>query len=126
MSRGALISLFLSLIFDISHSQLSSSGTHVADIIAGLNGVAPGANILAVKVCSAVSPACSGVALLQGMEYAVDPDGDGNPVDRVDVINMSLGSDYGQPFDDDLSAAVDAASALGVLSVCSAGKQNNL
>ena len=34
---------------------------------------------------------------------------------------MSLGSPYGQPFDDDLSAAVDAASALGVLTVASAG-----
>jgi hypothetical protein len=34
---------------------------------------------------------------------------------------MSLGSPYGQPFDDDLSAAVDAATALGVLTVASAG-----
>ena len=56
------------------------------------------------------------------MEYAVDPDGDGDPSDRVDVINMSLGSPYGQPFDDDLAAAVDAATALGVLTVASAGE----
>jgi minor extracellular serine protease Vpr len=96
-------------------------GTHVADIIAGRNGVAPGALLYAVKSCATASSSCSGIALLQGIEYAVDPNGDGNPADKVDIINMSLGSPYGQPFDDDLSAAVDAASALGVLTVASAG-----
>jgi subtilisin family serine protease len=96
-------------------------GTHVADIIGGLGGVAPGADLVGVKVCSAVSSSCSGVALIQGMEFAVDPDGDGDPIDRVDIINMSLGANYGQPFDDDLSAAVDNATGLGVLTVSSAG-----
>ena len=55
------------------------------------------------------------------MEFAVDPDGDVDPSDAVDVINMSLGSNYGQPFDDDLSQAVDNATALGVLNVVAAG-----
>ena len=32
-----------------------------------------------------------------------------------------LGSDYGQPFDDDLSLAVENATAMGVLTVSSAG-----
>ena len=41
--------------------------------------------------------------------------------DHVEVINMSLGSDYGQPFDDDLVAAVENATAIGVLTVASAG-----
>jgi minor extracellular serine protease Vpr len=96
-------------------------GTHVADIIAGVGGVAPGASLHAVKVCSAVSSSCSGIALIQGMEYSTDPNGDGRTRDRVDVINMSLGSNYGQPFDDDLSMAVEGATALGVLTVASAG-----
>src|SRR3989442_9680382 len=48
-------------------------GTHTSSIIAGVAGVAPGAKLYAVKVCSAVSTACSGVALLQGMEFALDP-----------------------------------------------------
>jgi minor extracellular serine protease Vpr len=109
-------------------------GTHVAHIIAGdveyaasgiYPGVAPGAEIYAVKVCSSISTACSGLALIQGMEFAVDPDGDGDPADRVDIINMSLGAPYGQPFDDDLSAAVDGASALGVLTVASAGNSGD-
>jgi len=96
-------------------------GTHVADIIGGVGGVAPGVKFYAYKACSAPATSCSGIALLQAFEAAVDTNGDGLPADRVDIINMSLGSIYGQPFDDDLSAAVDAAALLGVLTVASAG-----
>jgi len=96
-------------------------GTHVADIIAGKSGVAPGALLYAVKVCSAVSDQCSGVALIEGMDFAVDPNGDGSTADHVDIVNMSLGTDYGTPFDDDLSAAVEQASRLGVLTVAASG-----
>ncbi len=77
--------------------------------------------LYAVKVCSAVDSACSGLALLQGMDFALDPNGDGRTKDRVDIINMSLGSDYGSAFEDDLSLAVDLASRLGVLTVAAAG-----
>jgi hypothetical protein len=59
------------------------------------------------------------------MEFAVDPDGDGDPSDHVDVINMSLGSPYGQVFDDDLSQAVDNASSIGALTVASAGNSSD-
>jgi subtilisin family serine protease len=96
-------------------------GTHVSDIIGGLNGVAPGASLYALQVCSAVASSCSGVALIQAMDWAADPNGDGDPSDHVDVINMSLGSNYGQPFDDDLVFAVENATALGILTVASAG-----
>jgi hypothetical protein len=96
-------------------------GTHVADIIAGKLGVAPAAKLYAIKACSAPATSCSGIALIQAMEFSLDPNGDGRIRDRVDIINMSLGSVYGQPFDDDLSAAVDAASKVGVLTVASAG-----
>lgn len=96
-------------------------GTHVAHIIGGVGGVAPGVSLYAVKVCSSVSTACSGIALIRGMEFAADPNGDGKVKDRVDLINMSLGSDYGQPFDDDLSIAVNNATKFGILTVASAG-----
>lgn len=97
-------------------------GTHVADIIAGKLGVAPDAKLYALKACSAPATSCSGVALMQSMEWAVDPNGNGDTRDdHVDLINMSLGSVYGQPFDDDLSAAVDAAYDAGVLTIASAG-----
>ncbi|MDP2623229.1 MAG: S8 family serine peptidase [Actinomycetota bacterium] len=96
-------------------------GTHVGHIIGGTGGVAPGVDLYAVKVCSSVSTSCSGMALIQGMEFAVDPNGDFDPSDALDIVNMSLGSNYGQPFDDDLSLAVDNATAAGVLTVASAG-----
>jgi subtilisin family serine protease len=102
-------------------STFGGHGTHVADIIAGTNGVAPDAKLYAIKACAVPTSACSGIALIQAMEFAVDPDGDGDPKDHVDIINMSLGSDYGQPFDDDLSAAVDRATKLGVFTVAAAG-----
>lgn len=99
-------------------------GTHVADIIGGVapgnQGVAPGVLFYAVKVCSAVSSSCSGVALLQGVDYALDPNGDGDISDRVDVMNLSLGSSYGQD-EDDLTAALNTASEAGVVVVASAG-----
>ncbi|MBA3441460.1 MAG: S8 family serine peptidase, partial [Pyrinomonadaceae bacterium] len=101
-------------------------GTHVADIIGGRSndgahkGVAPGASLLAVKVCSAVSTSCSGVASLKGMDFALDPNGDGDISDAVDVINMSLGRSYGQK-EDDLSEASANAVRSGVVVVVSAG-----
>jgi minor extracellular serine protease Vpr len=96
-------------------------GTHVAHIIGGSGGVAPGVDLYAVKVCSSITTSCSGIALIQAMDFAADPNGDGRLNDRVDIINMSLGASYGQPFDDDLSAATDSATRLGILTVASAG-----
>lgn len=96
-------------------------GTHVADIIGGRKGVAPKVDLYAVKVCSAVSPSCSGIALLQGLEFAADPNGDGMTDDHVHIVNMSLGASYGQNYDDDLSVLVDAITPLGILVVASAG-----
>ena len=98
-------------------------GTHVSDIIAGVGpakGVAPGAKLLAIKVCSSVSTSCSGVALLQGVDFALDPNGDGSIADHADVMNLSLGSNYGQR-EDDLSAALSNAVQLGVVVAAAAG-----
>jgi subtilisin family serine protease len=105
-------------------------GTHVADIAAGRStdgshvGVAPGAELYAVKVCSSVSSSCNGIALLKGMDFALDPNGDGSIKDAVDVVNMSLGSSYGQ-IEDDLSAASANAVKAGVVVVASAGNSGD-
>src|SRR5437867_494908 len=99
--------------------DFNGHGTHVADIIGGINGVAPGVKFYALKVCSAVTNACSGVALLQAMDFALDPNGDGDVSDAVDVINMSLGEDYGQR-EDSLSQASANAVRLGVVVVAAA------
>lgn len=122
---GELWPSFGPLLPDPDPIDFEGHGTHVADIIGGVNGVAPGASLYAVKVCSAVSSSCSGVALIQGMDFAVDPNGDGDTSDHVDIINMSLGSVYGQAYDDDLAQAVENASAVGVLTVASAGNSSD-
>ncbi len=100
-------------------------GTHVSSIIAGNNGVAPDATLYVAKVCSSVSTACNGAALLQGMDFALDPNGDGDISDAVDVVNMSLGSPYGQIEDDLVGASINAVH-LGVVVVASAGNSGNM
>jgi len=110
----------------IDDGPAGGHGTSVADIIGGKSldgthkGMAPGVQLVAVKVCSSVSSSCNGIALLKGMDYALDPDGNPATDDGVDVINLSLGSSYGQ-IEDDLSQAVSNAVALGVVVVASAG-----
>lgn len=106
-------------------------GSHVADIIGGKSldgthvGMAPGAKLLAVKVCSAVATSCNGVALLKAVDFALDPNGDGDLDDAADVIHLSLGSDYGM-IEDDLTAALEDAVDLGSVVVASAGNGSNL
>ncbi|GAA3635773.1 S8 family serine peptidase [Microbacterium awajiense] len=101
-------------------------GTHVADIIGGRSadgthlGIAPGADLYAVKVCSSVATSCNGVAMLQGLDWSLDPNGDGDISDAVDIVNMSLGSSYGQDQDDSSFAAANLVHA-GIVVVASAG-----
>ncbi len=110
----------------IAKSSTGTHGTHVADIVAGKSadgthkGMAPGAKLIAVKVCSAVATSCNGVALLKGVDFALDPNGNGDLSDAADVMNLSLGSDYGQ-IEDDLTQALTNAVNLGVMVVASAG-----
>ncbi|MBB6093768.1 subtilisin family serine protease [Povalibacter uvarum] len=105
-------------------------GTHVADIIGGKSqdgthvGVAPGSKLLAVKVCSAVATSCNGVALLLAVDFALDPNRDGDLDDAADIIHLSLGSDYGM-IEDDLTAALEDAVDLGSMVVASAGNGSN-
>lgn len=113
--------------------DLAGHGTHVADIIAGKSadgthkGVAFEASLLAVKVCSAVglTVPCSGIASLRGMDFALDPNGDDDLSDAVDVINLSLGSDFGQR-EDDLTEMTRIATLLGVVVVAAAGNGTDI
>lgn len=110
----------------IDSGAAGGHGTHVADIIAGRSpdgvhqGIAPGADLYAVKVCSAVSTSCNGVAILQGMDWSLDPNEDGDISDAVHIVNLSLGSAYGQDQDDSSFAANNLVHA-GVVVVVSAG-----
>lgn len=85
-------------------------------------GVAPGAGVYALRVFG-----CAGSTALTAtaIEWATDPNRDGDPSDHVDVINMSLGSSFGTP-DDPSAVASNVASAAGVLVVTSAGNSNDV
>lgn len=84
-------------------------------------GVAPHALLYALKVFG-----CTGSSEVvdQAIEWAVDPNGDGDLRDRVDVINLSLGSPYGAPGDMTAVAAENAAAA-GVIVVAAAGNSGD-
>jgi subtilisin family serine protease len=81
-------------------------------------GIAPEAGLVALKIFG-----CRGTTTLltQAIDYAIDPNGDGNTADRlVDVLNISLGSPFG-PMGDPDAVAVDRAVQAGVVVVVAAG-----
>ncbi|MCS7181723.1 MAG: S8 family serine peptidase [Thermoanaerobaculum sp.] len=121
-------------------------GTHVASIAAGFGvtgngqtfpgpfntatpfadlriapGAAPEAQLYALRVFG-----CSGTTALvaRALEWAADPNGDNNPADRLDIVNLSLGSPWGEDDSPD-SLAANNASRLGVLVVASAGNSGD-
>lgn len=97
-------------------------GTHVAGIVAangpGQRGVAPGAQLVALKALNQWGYGYDS-DILEAIEWAVDPNGDGDTSDKLDVVNMSLGG----PGDDQspLALAVDAAVEMGVVFCVAAG-----
>ncbi len=117
-------------------------GTHVAGIAAGrsdtLQGVAPGASVIAIQVGSDLSGAVCGGAgihcvqfydsdILAALDYVADTL---SSTFEIAAVNMSLGSDDTWPSEsacnaDPLNAsykvAIDALRALGIASVAAAG-----
>jgi subtilisin family serine protease len=84
-------------------------------------GVAPAATLYALRVFG-----CGGSSDLveQAIEWAVDPNGDGDLSDQLDVINLSLGGAFGGP-DDPSSIASNNAALAGVIVVAAAGNSGD-
>ncbi len=88
---------------DMNPLDQGGHGSHVAGTVAGLgdgintyNGMAPEALLYAVKVFGAEG-STSDTVVIAALEYSADPNADGDNSDQLDVINMSLGSGYGNP-----------------------------
>ncbi len=111
--------------------DLNGHGTHTADIVGGRSndglhvGTAPGTQLYAVKVCSSVSSSCSGIAILEGLEFALDPNNTGTLNDAVDLISMSIGGSFGQR-EDDLGEAFTDVVDFGIVGVVSAGNDGDI
>ncbi len=111
--------------FGVTATGSTYHGPYTADLdLSGFRvgpGVAPEAQLHAIKVFG-----CSGstVLLTLAIEHALDPNGDGNPSDRLDVINLSTGSPFGGDGDPD-AVAVNNAVRAGMVVVASAGDTGN-
>lgn len=103
-------------------------GTHVSGSAAGFatdsvgSGVAPDALLYALKVFG-ISGSTNQTA--NAIERALDPNQDGSIDDAVDVINMSLGSNFGD-LNSVSSLASQSAAESGVIVVSSAGNAGNV
>jgi len=86
-------------------------------------GSAPEAGLYALKVFGDLGGSTD--LVINALEWAADPNGDHDFNDRLDVLNLSLGSD-GTPADDPENLFVDRLADLGVLSVISAGNAGDI
>ncbi|PYC78368.1 hypothetical protein C7C46_16140 [Streptomyces tateyamensis] len=122
-------------------------GTHVAGTAAGLGVTAagavypgpyrPGLDPAAFRVAPGVAPGaklypirgfgCHGSTdqLARALDLAADPQQNGDLADRLDVVNLSLGSGFGDPADAD-ALAVDRLAEAGTVVVASAGNDGDL
>src|SRR2546427_711018 len=121
--------------------DINGHGTHSSDTAAGIevkdasgkvltpHGVAPGASLYAIKIfsgCASDGTASTSTAnVVAAIEWAMDPNHDGDTSDHADVINMSLGGAFGRDTEAS-SIASNAAVNLGVIVVASAGNGGNI
>ncbi len=86
-------------------------------------GSAPEAGLYSLKVFGDLGGS-TGV-VVDALEWAADPNQDGDLSDRLDIVNLSLGSD-GSPADDPENLFIDQLSRLGTLSVIASGNAGDV
>ncbi|MBB1370801.1 S8 family serine peptidase [Pseudoalteromonas sp. SR45-4] len=88
-----------------------------------VNGIAPDVELYVYSVCGGGCPSAAQAAAL---EAAMDPNGDGDISDRVDVMNMSLGGEFGDTYTGGgTQYLIQRAVELGVNMVISAGNDGD-
>jgi len=100
-------------------TNASAHGTFTASILAGdTTGIAPGAHLLSALVL----PEGYGTEeqILAGLEWVIDPNGDGKLDDGAQIINMSFGMPTSSEI---LDEAIKRIVSLGILPVCAIGNQ---
>lgn len=114
--------------FGVLTNGLTYKGTYTADL--DMNqfsvgpGVAPKALLYALKVFGCDGPTD---LVLEALEWAADPNGDGDFSDRLDVVNLSLGSSFGTISPDDVVLnAANRLAELGCVVVVAAGNSGNI
>ncbi|KZN63198.1 hypothetical protein N473_17365 [Pseudoalteromonas luteoviolacea CPMOR-1] len=98
----------------------SNHGTSVSHSV---TGIAPDVELYVYSVCGG---GCPYAAQLGALEAAMDPNGDGDISDRVDVINMSLGGEFGSTDrEEGTQFLIHQAVKMGTNVVISAGNDGN-
>lgn len=129
---------------DADPLDCSGRGTHIAGLIAGSGvtgagatfggpyaptndyasfrvppGVAPNASLYALKVFGC-DPTSTTTLTIQAIEWALDPNHDGDPSDHLDAVLIALSTPFGGSDDPD-AVAVGQAVRLGMTVVSAAG-----
>lgn len=117
-------------------TRLERHGTQMAGLLvgaggpAGIRGAAPGATVLPIRVAGWQPTAAGGHAvygrtdqLLAGLEWAVDPDGDGDVLDAARVAVVGLTEPFASFPDGPVARAVEGAARLDTLVVVPAGNE---
>jgi subtilisin family serine protease len=112
---------------DANPLDRSGHGTHVAGTVAGkgdgvntYDGVAPEAELYALKVFGHFGGGTGQSSVLAALEFSMDPNGDLDINDKLDVVNLSLGSSYGTNHTL-YNVAVKNVTDAGLLVVAAAG-----
>jgi minor extracellular serine protease Vpr len=116
-------------------TRLERHGTQMAGLIVGhggpggIQGVAPGASILPIRVAG-WQPSAGGFAvygrtdqLLAGLEQAVDPDADGDVLDAARIAVVGVTEPFASFADGPVALAVAGAAELDMLVVVPAGNE---